>query len=257
MRSQNFGHGAMEHFMRPEVPGQGSFEGMPAAPPVERTQMSLDDSPTAAAGRERMQRKQQNRGRWESMRTRIEDDSLEDDEDGEYADSQMGKTVGPINVNDLGMEWEPSWGGGGIPDSLSFHGAAQSSWRKFATKEEVPIVGIKTPQTTVSARRMEEARTDPTTRSSPRFPPGMEEFPKVYRDPSGGHHVVDGNHRISSAIANGQMLHPAHVLTDADIPNVKAHTKKIRGLKTAAEWNPNRNPDAEELEQRLYMGDNY
>lgn len=241
MRGRHFSHGAIENFSQPVLPGMP--EPAPKRPePAPRT-------PTALEGR--VQRREQNRQRWESMRVRMEDEGVGD---GITADLRFpasksggGRSGGTEYVENLGMTWSYP-----VPTEVSFHGSSPSSWRRFARPEEVPIVGIKTEQPTVSVRRMEQARRDPSTRSSPRWPKGLEERPRVYRDPEGSHHVVDGNHRIASSIANGQMIHPAYVLEEKDFPDVMAHTKKRRWNAEMAVGNPNRHPESDERLNRLY-----
>ncbi len=122
-----------------------------------------------------------------------------------------------------------------IPHWASFHGSAAGARKVSGSVQEVPMVmGNKTgpqvysPQTRVTKARFEEARTKPETRQSPRFfGRGLEDLPHVFRHENGNVGIIDGNHRVTSSIANGQMIHQVRVFTHENEQKVKGETKRI------------------------------
>jgi hypothetical protein len=55
----------------------------------------------------------------------------------------------------------------------------------------------------------------------------MVDVPFMWRSKHGDNVVIDGNHRVTAAVARGEMFTPARVITDKDMPKMRAATKRV------------------------------
>lgn len=167
---------------------------------------------------------------------------------------------GEFSTSAMGMRHEPTIVYGGVPPEVSYHGSSRRTWRQEAQVREVPIVradlppgelsGTRTLQADVSSRRMGEILNDRAgTTQTPRIDPRVaREYPRAYndkRDPDDPI-LIDGNHRVASAIAEGQMFQPMMVANPSSRPKFKIGAKRIEAARRNALMNPNRNLSNEE-----------
>lgn len=207
---------------------------------------------------ERHSKMLQQRGRWESMRGRVDDEGYDgwgdDEEEEALTHPRTGLPIhGEIDTAHIGLGQE-----GHIDANVSYHGSTSFARRSASTVREIPIASagykaLHTVQRTVSSHRVHEAMEDPSTTASPRFPGALKELPYVYENNPGKHTVIDGNHRMSAAVMRGEMFQPARVITRQDVPKIMdiTHNAKER-RKRVAEADPER-----EARSRLALEDRY
>lgn len=267
----------MEHLAAPAAPEKGLgrprtsetvHKVLGATPPGKPAGMR-GSIPHRAEMADRLGRQIQNRGRWESLRIRVDDERHT-----EYGDDEDTMPVRPHPRTGLPSYGEASthddigMARSAVPHGLSFHGSAASARNKVGKAEMIPLYNMRQPyakqmigtvQDRVSSRRVHEAMEHPETTRSPRFHgPGMEELPHVYKRSLGTygeeHTVVDGNHRTASHILQGRLFMQARTVSDADIPEVQRRTKKTQGAIDRALSDPGRAARHEKRHNDLIFG---
>lgn len=224
---------------------QQQFPGFEAVPTVapERTEMRLiqryenDFKPVGMRGsiperkalRERRARGKVVHDQWDSVRTRVEDSNSSGwDDFADYPREAHSRTglpeSGEISTHDdIGMQMPL----GNVPDWATFHGSSMSGWAKHGQIKEVPLPTLQTRQHEVSATRVHQLIDDPNTRDSRTARGLAEELPRVYRNAMGDDMLVDGNHRVSADLLQGQMFGRARVLTAMEGPSMDSHNARI------------------------------
>jgi|SRR5687767_952616 len=231
---------------------------------------------------EREARQAQGRARWDSMRSRIEDQNHDeyDDEDGDTPPlhPRTGlpsygeiRTITPTHpdprlgpVHSIGMK-----SGDHVPKGIGFHDSTPSARNAVGKLEWIPVPGIKTVQSTVSAQRLHETIDNPGTTQNPRIPTSIRpDVPHVFAshgqmdaEEHESYTVIDGNHRMSNHVLSGRLFAQARVLRATDIPAVRERTSKVNQAKARAKFGQQDRGVEEDVQarmnNRIYGTDNW
>ena len=152
---------------------------------------------------------------------------------------------------------------GGAPTAATFGGSTISA-RNQGDVVEIPIQSasegfpvLGTTQSRVSTQRVNQMLDDPGVRSTSRIPSSLHrDLPVVWQDvpdvaakekhgaETSPAQIIDGNHRMTSAVLEGQLFQQVRQITPDNIDRVQAQTDKVRSASASASGNPNRNPYA-------------
>ena len=124
-----------------------------------------------------------------------------------------------------------------IPNPMSYHYSAKTSWRKHSTTEYVPLnQPINSPQGEVSLERVHQLMADREGVSDSRSARGLQrELPRMFRDHSDGLHIIDGNHRVTSDILAGRLFTEARVAYPHNGPSFEKTNRDIEMKKFRAQ----------------------
>jgi hypothetical protein len=168
----------------------------------------------------RQQRLQQNRA------------AVRENENIRMSDWQKGVS---LSTSRFGLQHSTE---GDVPRWANFRESSKYGWRQHGRVQEVPVIGAHTPQEAVGPARFEQARSDPATRAHPRFQGMAGDMPRVFHketEQGDEYHIVDGNHRITSAISQGQMLQPARVVGYPQREGMRAAQERLHEHQAAAD----------------------
>lgn len=268
----------MEHLAPPPAtpePNRYSRQGRTPLPGGYKPAGMRGSVPDRAGLEGRVARQAQGHQRWESMRTRMEDERFDPDEDLDELDQPIPahprtglpaygeiRTITPSHpdpglgdIHSIGMR------SGSVPRPLSFHESSPSARNSVGKLEWIPVPGMQTVQSTVSSQRVHQALESPETTQNPRIPRSIRpDVPHVYASQDHDHMgalkgerftVIDGNHRMSAHILSGRLFAEARVLRDKDIPGVTMKSKQVREAKSRAESGQADRGVTEEVEGRM------
>lgn len=167
-----------------------------------------------------------------------------DDEDPDTIDRMLDSpihprtglnTKGPLNVEDVGIEWQP----GNHPVWAQFQYTTPTSRRAMNRRQFIPMAGgqnITTGQPSISASRYHQLLDEPGSEDYGRS--ARRETPVVFEHQPGRYDMLDGNHRMSSEIAKGAMFVEADVMRSTDRQAVVKQSTKISNAVAKAQKNP-------------------
>lgn len=218
---------------------------------------------------EREARMAQGRARWDSMRARISDDNYDEDYEGPaplhprtglpthgeirtITPSHPDPRLGP--VHSIGMR-----SGDRMPKGIGFHDSAPSARNAVGKLEWIPVPGIKTVQSSVSAQRLHQTIEHPETTQNPRIPASIRpDVPHVFAshgqmdaEEHESYTVIDGNHRMSNHVLSGRLFAQARVLRATDIPAVRERTRKVAVARVNANLKADDRGATEDVQARM------
>lgn len=171
----------------------------------------------------------------------------------------------------IGYLWGPN---AGIPREATFWGSTRSA-RNKGDLVEIPIQSadenfpaVNTVQERVSSQRVHSLLDDRSLGSTPRIPRQLgRDVPVVWQEfPDQAQHgraemhpptIIDGNHRMTADVLNGQLFAQVRQITPQNLDEVAAQTAKVKRAESDATENEHRNPYAKwDGQARAYGTDN-